>query len=75
MNREMVGLSVVGPNSRAVLQKLTNEDLSNEAFPFRTIRQLNIGMAWAGMDRMISSGELGYVSYGWTRTISFIYSI
>ncbi len=60
MNREMVGLSVVGPNSRAVLQKLTNEDLSNEAFPFRTIRQLNIGMAQVSMDRMTFSGELGY---------------
>ena len=60
MNRELVGLSVIGPNSRAVMQKLTHEDLSNEAFPFRSIRQVEVGMATPWIDRMTFSGELGY---------------
>lgn len=60
LNRELVGLSIIGPNSRDVLQSLTHVDLSNEAFPFRTMRQLDLGLASVYMDRMSFSGELGY---------------
>src|SRR5277367_2186658 len=36
---EYVGLSVAGPNSRALLQTLVDEDLSTAAFPFMSFRQ------------------------------------
>ena len=37
----LVGLSIVGPNSRKVLQKLTDADCSNEAFRFMDIREID----------------------------------
>jgi dimethylglycine dehydrogenase len=36
-------LVVAGPNSRALLQKLTDTDLSNEAFPWLTGKRIDIG--------------------------------
>jgi len=35
-------LGVAGPRSRDLLQRLTNEDLSNKSWPFLATRQLNI---------------------------------
>jgi 4-methylaminobutanoate oxidase (formaldehyde-forming) len=36
---------VQGPRSRELLQSLTTADLSNDAFPFRTAREIDIGFA------------------------------
>ena len=38
------GLSVAGPNSRALLQGLVRDDLSSAAFPFMSFRRMEIGM-------------------------------
>ena len=38
-------LNVQGPRSRELLQPLTSVDLSNEAFPFRTAREIDLGFA------------------------------
>jgi glycine cleavage system aminomethyltransferase T/glycine/D-amino acid oxidase-like deaminating enzyme len=56
-------LNVQGPNSRALLQKLTSADLSNEAFPFRSARDIDIGFARALCIRITYLGELGYELY------------
>ncbi|HUI61380.1 MAG TPA: FAD-dependent oxidoreductase [Steroidobacteraceae bacterium] len=56
-------LNVQGPNSRALLQKLTTEDLSNAAFPFRTAREIDIGFARVLCVRITYLGELGYELY------------
>ena len=37
-------LNVQGPRSRELLQSITSADLSNEAFPFRTSREIDIGL-------------------------------
>ncbi|HEY2035645.1 MAG TPA: FAD-dependent oxidoreductase [Steroidobacteraceae bacterium] len=57
---EHVGLSVAGPASRALLQSLVRDDLSNAAFPFLTFRRLDIGMIPALVGRISFTGELGY---------------
>ncbi|HEV2441360.1 MAG TPA: FAD-dependent oxidoreductase [Steroidobacteraceae bacterium] len=57
---EHVGLSVAGPASRALLQRLVRDDLSNTAFPFLTFRRLDIGMIPALVGRISFTGELGY---------------
>ena len=54
------GLSVAGPKSRELLQKLVSDDLSNEAFPFQTFRRLDIGMIPTLVGRVSFTGELGY---------------
>ncbi|MBS0364872.1 MAG: GcvT family protein [Proteobacteria bacterium] len=56
-------LNVQGPKSRALLQRLTTVDLSNEAFPFRTAREIDIGFARVLCIRITYLGELGYELY------------
>jgi 4-methylaminobutanoate oxidase (formaldehyde-forming) len=56
-------LNVQGPNSRALLQKLTSVDLSHGAFPFRAAREIDIGFARALCIRITYVGELGYELY------------
>ncbi len=56
-------LNVQGPRSRELLQSITSADLSNEAFPFRTARQIDIGFARVMCVRITYLGELGYELY------------
>jgi glycine cleavage system aminomethyltransferase T/glycine/D-amino acid oxidase-like deaminating enzyme len=56
-------LNVQGPRSRELLQSLTSVDLSNDAFPFRTARSIDIGFARALCVRITYLGELGYELY------------
>lgn len=56
-------LSIQGPNSRALLQALTDEDLSAEAFPFATSREIDIGYARVIANRLTFVGELGWEFY------------
>lgn len=56
-------INIQGPNSRALLQALTSVDLSNEAYPFRTARDIDIGLARALCVRITYVGELGYELY------------
>jgi 4-methylaminobutanoate oxidase (formaldehyde-forming) len=53
-------LNIQGPRSRELLQSLTDADLSNEAFPFRCAREINIGFARVLCIRITYLGELGY---------------
>jgi dimethylglycine dehydrogenase len=57
---EYVGLSVAGPNSRALLQSLVRDDLSTAKFPFMSFRRLDIGMIPAFVGRVSFTGDLGY---------------
>lgn len=54
---------VMGPNSRALLQRLTPDDLSNNAFPFATSREIEIGYAVVRASRITYVGELGWELY------------
>jgi 4-methylaminobutanoate oxidase (formaldehyde-forming) len=53
-------LNIQGPKSRELLQSITHDDLSNEAFPFRTVREIDIGLARVICVRITYAGELGY---------------
>ena len=56
-------INVQGPKSRELLQSLTSVDLSNEAFPFRAAREIDLGYARALCVRITYLGELGYELY------------
>jgi len=60
VTNEWMGLGVAGPKSRDVLQQLTRTDLSNEAFPFMSVAEVNVGLAPCRVDRVSLTGELGY---------------
>ena len=56
-------LGVMGPKSRDLLSKITDADLSNEAFPFATAKEIHVGYAQAFAVRMSFVGELGWELY------------
>ncbi len=56
-------INVQGPRSRELMQSITHEDLSNEAFPFRKAKEIDIGFARALCVRITYLGELGYELY------------
>jgi dimethylglycine dehydrogenase len=57
---QYVGLSVAGPNSRALLQTLVRDDLSMATFPFMSFRRMEIGMVPGYVGRVSFTGELGF---------------
>jgi len=60
LSLSMVGLTVAGPRSRDLLQKLTDTSLATKDFPFMAFRRVNIGMAPVWLSRMTYTGDLGY---------------
>lgn len=57
---EMTGLSIAGPNSRALLEKLTNADVSPVVFRFMDFRRMDVGMVPLYCGRVTFTGDLGY---------------
>jgi dimethylglycine dehydrogenase len=57
---EYVGLSIAGPQARALLQSLVREDLSTASFPFLSFRKMDVGMVPAYVGRVSFTGDLGY---------------
>jgi 4-methylaminobutanoate oxidase (formaldehyde-forming) len=53
-------LGVMGPNSRQLLRRVTDADLSNESFPFATVQTIAVGRATARAVRITYVGELGW---------------
>ena len=58
--QRLVGLTIAGPNSRAILQSVVNEDISNEAFKFLDFKKMNVGLVPATIGRISFTGDLGY---------------
>ncbi|WP_299985235.1 FAD-dependent oxidoreductase [uncultured Ruegeria sp.] len=56
-------LAVMGPNARALLQKVSPNDFSNAANPFGTAQEIEIGMGLARVHRVTYVGELGWEIY------------
>jgi dimethylglycine dehydrogenase len=57
---EYVGLSIAGPQSRALLQTLVRDDLSTAGFPFMSFRRMEIGVVPGYVGRVSFTGDLGY---------------
>ncbi len=53
-------LSLMGPNARSILQKVTNDDVSGEAFKFGMIRTIGIAGCPVQALRVTYVGELGW---------------
>jgi len=56
----MVGLSIAGPNAKACLAKLTDEDVSTAAFKFMDIKRMDVAEVPAIVNRVTYTGDLGY---------------
>ena len=66
-------IAVMGPNSRALLQKLSGADLSNAAFPFGTSKEIEIGFARVRASRITYVGELGWELYIPTEFVAHVF--
>ena len=57
----LVGLSIAGPKARAVLAKVTDDDVSTQALRFMDFRSnMEVGMVHAMVGRISFTGDLGY---------------
>jgi len=57
------GFNVAGPSARELLGRLTNDDISNEAFRFMRSRQMTVAGLAAKVLRVSFTGDLGYEIY------------
>lgn len=60
---EMGALTIAGPASRDILSRLTNADVSNEAFPFMSMQEITVGGVPVRAIRISYTGELGWEFY------------
>lgn len=66
-------LALMGPQARDLMQSLTPTDLSNQAFPFGTSREIELGYAHVRASRITYVGELGWELYMPTEYVAGIY--
>jgi heterotetrameric sarcosine oxidase gamma subunit len=56
-------LAVMGPKARALMQRVSPDEFSNEGFPFGTSREIDLGYARVRASRLTYMGELGWEIY------------
>ncbi len=68
-------LSLMGPKSRELMSTLTDNDMSNEAFPFATSQEIFMGYAKVRASRITYVGELGWEIYIPTEFTASVYDL
>ncbi len=63
LSKDLACFGIWGPNARKILSKLTDADLSNEAFTFMSSKILKIAGIEARATRITYVGELGWELY------------
>src|SRR5262249_6415861 len=61
--QEFATLSLMGPRSREVLARVTRTDLGNGAFPYGSVRDINVAGITVRAVRLSYVGELGWELY------------
>jgi dimethylglycine dehydrogenase len=57
---EWMGLAIAGPRSRELLARVAADDVSAEAFPFLSFREMKVAGLEVRVGRISFTGELGY---------------
>ena len=60
---ELHGIGISGPNARALLSRISRDDVSADALKFRDVRRTFAGGVPVVLNRISYSGELGYEIY------------
>lgn len=60
VSNSLTAVGLWGPNARKVLQKVTSDDVSNEAFPYFTCQWIDIAFTKVLALRLSYAGELGW---------------
>jgi len=68
-------INIQGPKSRELMQAVTSIDMSNDAFPFRCMQEIDIGYARVTCIRITYLGELGYELYVPAEQANHVYDV
>ena len=60
LTAELTGVSIAGPRSRELLARLTDADVSGNAFGFMSFREMAVGGVRAKVGRITFTGDLGF---------------
>jgi dimethylglycine dehydrogenase len=63
VSKTRIGFQIAGPNSRELLHRVTRADVSNDAFPFLAVREIDVGQCQAIVQRVSYTGDRGYEIY------------
>ena len=63
ISKQRIGFQIAGPNSRDLLQRVTRADVSSEAMPFLSVREIDVGQCQAIVQRVSYTGDRGYEIY------------
>jgi len=63
VSNERVGFQIAGPKARSVLEAVARADVDNQALPFLSVRNMQIGQCEALVQRVSYTGDLGYEIY------------
>ena len=63
VSKSRIGFQIAGPKARELLSRVTRADVSNEAQPFLSARQIEVGLSPAIVCRVTYTGDLGYEIY------------
>ena len=63
VSKSRIGFQIAGPNSRELLQRVTRADISNTAFPFLSVGEIDVGQCQAIVQRVSYTGDRGYEIY------------
>jgi len=66
-------IALMGPNSRALLESISDASFDNDSFPFGTARHIDLGYATVLALRMTYVGELGWELYVPTEFAAHVY--
>jgi dimethylglycine dehydrogenase len=59
----LIGFQIAGPRARDLLSRVARGDVSKEAFPFMSVRRMEVGLSDALIQRVTYTGDLGYEIY------------
>ncbi|MFV2031067.1 MAG: FAD-dependent oxidoreductase [Gammaproteobacteria bacterium] len=63
ISKSRIGFQIAGPRSRELLQRVSRADISNQAFPFLSVREIDVGQCQAIVQRVSYTGDRGYEIY------------
>ncbi len=60
---DRIGFQIAGPHARELLSRVTRADVSNAALRFLAVREMEVGLCDATVQRVTYTGDLGYEIY------------
>jgi dimethylglycine dehydrogenase len=63
VSKQRIGFQIAGPQAQQLLARVTRADVSTAAFPFLSVREMDVGQCQAIVQRVSYTGDRGYEIY------------